>query len=100
MKCVHIGYLTLGLLMAGCRDTSSDSLLDHEYDVVMGLLAPDSSSSFYLGHPTEIYVGKIIPTDLSNVHFIHGVTDTSLLDMMYCARNHYVAYYEYDSTLP
>ncbi|NUM79409.1 hypothetical protein HUU42_01285 [bacterium] len=77
---------------------TSDSLLDHEYDVVMGILAPDSAVNFSRGYPTEVFVGRMIPTDIRNIFFVEGMQDTVLQRLMITTRNWYINYYEYDST--
>ncbi len=48
-------------------------------------------------YSTEVFVGMMIPTNTSDIFVIQGTTDPVLEELMYCARHHYINYYEYDS---
>ncbi len=80
-----------------CQKPTSDSLLKHDYNVVMGVLAPDSANEFERNYPTEVFVGKMIPTNLDNIFYVQGTKDSVLWELMSCARQHFINYFEYDS---
>ncbi|MBL7994492.1 hypothetical protein JNM05_03895 [bacterium] len=91
----------LSLIMISCQScdlTSSDSLLKHKYDVVMGILAPDSANSFTRSYQTEVFVGRMIPTDIDNIYNIEGVKDTALFELIFCTRQYYFNYYSFDES--
>ncbi|MBL7994491.1 hypothetical protein JNM05_03890 [bacterium] len=48
---------TIIFLGFGCDISSPDSLLKQKYDVVMGILAPDSANSYSRPYQTEVCVG-------------------------------------------
>jgi hypothetical protein len=65
-------------------------------DIVLGLLAPDTSNGFIRENEAEVFVGKLVPTDIHNTYFVWGMQDSLLKELMINTRQFYVAYYKYD----
>ncbi|MBX7150747.1 hypothetical protein K1X84_03835 [bacterium] len=92
--------ITLIALVIGCtscfKEYKTDSLLEKEYDVVMGILAPDSATDFKRTYKTEVFVGKMIPVNHGNIFHITGVEDPVLYELLLATRQLYFCKYEFD----
>ncbi|MBX7150746.1 hypothetical protein K1X84_03830 [bacterium] len=79
-----------------CFKEYKDSLLEKEYDVVMGILAPDSATDFKRTYKTEVFVGKMIPVNHGDIFHITGAEDPVLHELLLATRQLYFCKYEFD----
>lgn len=98
MKFFLIYFLfTVTISCQSCyREFYKDSRIQEEMDIVMGLLAPDSSYGFVRENAVEVFVGTLVPTDIHNRYSVFGMQDSLLKELMINTRQFYVAYYDYD----
>jgi hypothetical protein len=87
------------MLLMSCqscyKEYYPDSRIQEPVDIVLSVLAPDSSSRFVRGNPVEVFVGRLVPTDINNIYYVDGMQDSVLKQLMINTRQFYVAYYEY-----
>ncbi|MBX7152615.1 hypothetical protein K1X84_13320 [bacterium] len=94
-------YLTFTLLtVISCqscyKEYYPDSRIQEKKDIVLGLLAPDSSNGFVRENAIEVFVGQLVPADIHNIYYVWGMQDSLLKELMINTRQFYIAYYEYD----
>ena len=99
MKHSYIFLLLLSISCHSCyTEQYPDSRLQEKKDIVLALLAPDSSGGFVRENAIEVFVGKIVPVDIRNIYTVFGMQDSLLKRLMISTRQHYIASYEYDAS--
>lgn len=90
-------FFPLAMSCQSCyKEYYTDSRLQEERDIVLSVLAPDTSNGFIRENAIEVFVGKIVPTDIHNKYSVYGMQDSLLKELMINTRQFYIAYYKYD----
>lgn len=90
-------FFPLAMSCQSCyKEYYTDSRLQEEKDIVLSVLAPDTSNGFIRENAIEVFVGKIVPTDIHNIYTVYGMQDSLLKELMINTRQFYIAYYKYD----
>ncbi len=92
-------FFSVSLLTAcqSCdKEYYTDSRIQSRHDIVMSILAPDTSNNFIRENDIEVFVGEVVPTDIHNLFVVDGMQDSILKTLLINTRQFLVAYYEHD----
>ncbi len=95
MKNFFIINILISICLSSCFREYENSKIWKEKDILLGILAPDSSTNYVRSYNTEVYVGRMIPGSGSS--YI-GMESYDLLYLVFEMVNENFVVLQYDST--
>lgn len=95
MKIFFIINILISICLSSCFREYENSNILHEKDIVLGILAPDSSTNYARSYNVEVYVGRMIPG--SGISYV-GTESYDLLNIVMETIYESIAQLKYDST--